>query len=308
MLQDGAGNDLASFSARSVVNRTGDTTVPAFSSAEVNGATLTVAFSEDMDAASRPAASAFRVKVGGGDRAVTRYDLAGDTATLTLARPVEPGQTLTVAYAKPGSAPVLQDLAGNDLAAFTPQTVTNRTGTRPTIESHHVTTLHVANDGTVQLANPHRNSFTTGGASSDRYALESVTIDFATCPSSTKSRLQVQIRNSSGQLGNNLTRSGATDTYNASGITLHGATTYFLVFNNAILGCFLDSVSGDGETGAAGWSIANNAQVYNSLTNSWISIPGNANKSLKFRVNATSPSRESVPTLTPGGVTETGPP
>ncbi len=63
-------------------------------------------------------------------------DANGSTVTLTLANSVNPGDVVTVSYAVPGSNPV-EDVAGNDAAAFSNQAVTNTTGdtTPPTLTS-----------------------------------------------------------------------------------------------------------------------------------------------------------------------------
>lgn len=106
-----------------------DATAPAFWSAEVDGSTLTVAFSEDMDTAAKPASSVFTVTVAGTSRnANSSYTLSGNKATLTLASAVTAGQAVTVAYAKPAGGTVLQDVGGTDLASFAAQEVTNKTG------------------------------------------------------------------------------------------------------------------------------------------------------------------------------------
>ena len=119
VLEDPDANAVASFALR-VKNQTTDTTAPEVSSAVVNGTTLTVTFSEDMDATSMPAASAFAVDVTGtsDDPTVSAYTLAKDTATLTLSVAVKAGKTATLTYTKPtgSNAKPLKDLAGNDLA------------------------------------------------------------------------------------------------------------------------------------------------------------------------------------------------
>ena len=53
------------------------------------------------------------------------YTLSGSTAELTLSEPVSRGQTVTVSYAKPSGATVIEDLSGKDLVAFTQKAVTN---------------------------------------------------------------------------------------------------------------------------------------------------------------------------------------
>ena len=111
-----------------------DTDPPAFASAAVDGATLTVTFDEDLDAGSAPAGSAFTVTAAPADgeaRAIagtgTAAGVAGAAVTVTLAGAVAHGETLTVAYAAPDENPV-RDLAGNEAAAFSGASAENATG------------------------------------------------------------------------------------------------------------------------------------------------------------------------------------
>ncbi|MCW8183144.1 SwmB domain-containing protein, partial [Verminephrobacter eiseniae] len=48
---------------------------------------------------------------------------ANKTITLTLSRPVDNGEQVSVSYTKPTSGNVVQDTAGNDAASFTGQAV-----------------------------------------------------------------------------------------------------------------------------------------------------------------------------------------
>ena len=103
-----------------------DTAPPAFSGAKVEGKTLTVTFDEDLDTASAPAGSAFRVSIaapGGTARTVDGTGTAaisGSTATVTLAKVGDvhaSNEKTTLSYTKPSSGP-LQDASGNDVASF----------------------------------------------------------------------------------------------------------------------------------------------------------------------------------------------
>ena len=156
VLQDVAGNDLASFTAMAVTNKTGDTTAPAFSSATVDGKFLVVTFSEPMDTTAKTSRSFSKPYTGGaftvdvdsvtdpykgtteeGVGWVLDYTLSGSTARLSLATAVGAEQTVKVAYTKPNTGTVLQDVAGNDLASFTAKAVTNNTDTTvPTVSSY----------------------------------------------------------------------------------------------------------------------------------------------------------------------------
>ena len=105
------------------------------------------------------------------------------------------------------------------------------------------------------------NSFTTGGSSSDRFSLGHVIIHFRSSASS--STVQIRANNNGrpgAQIGSNLTGanlpSSGQSRFNASGITLNGATTYFLTVSIPNTPG-LSSRRDDGETGAPGWSIGN---------------------------------------------------
>ena len=106
-----------------------DRGAPAFSGAMVNAATLTLTFDEALDGASTPGAGAFAVEVDGAARTVDEVALAGSAATLTLASAVTSSETVTVSYTVPSgaSAAPLADSAGNAVAAFSDQVVTNET-------------------------------------------------------------------------------------------------------------------------------------------------------------------------------------
>ena len=105
-----------------------DEAAPAFTSASVDGAALTVTFGEALDAGARPAASAFAVTVAGSARTVESVAVAGSTVTLTLASEVTAGDTVTVAYTAPDEPdPGLQDGSGNRVAGFAAADVTNAT-------------------------------------------------------------------------------------------------------------------------------------------------------------------------------------
>ena len=102
----------------------------------MNGATLTIYFTENLDDSAAPAPSAFTVMVdpdGDGAQAAARRNVAAngvaiadDAVTLTLASPVGVGETVTVAYAKPGSNP-LKGEDTNQVASFGAQSATNET-------------------------------------------------------------------------------------------------------------------------------------------------------------------------------------
>ena len=131
--KDLSGNELASFSGKPATN----VTPPAFSSASVDGDTLTVTFDGGLDESSVPAASAFTVKAtrSGTERAVALADttpvsISGSAVTLTLAEAVlpTPVDTVTVAYAAPDTNPLQDaDNAKHPVPDFAAQAVMNDT-------------------------------------------------------------------------------------------------------------------------------------------------------------------------------------
>ena len=99
---------------------------PAYVSAAVDGASMTLTYGEALDGGSRPAPGDFTVEVGGSGRSVTGVSLSGSVVTLTLNPEVEHGDTgIRVSYT-PGSSPI-QDAAGNDAAGLSNRSVTNTT-------------------------------------------------------------------------------------------------------------------------------------------------------------------------------------
>ena len=112
-----------------------DAAAPVLSSASVDGAVLTLTFSEALDTASQPPASSFAVSVGGTARTVDAVAVAGKAVTLTLSSAVTSGQTVTVGYTVPtgaGAKPV-QDAAGNPAAAFANTNASNATDALPVV-------------------------------------------------------------------------------------------------------------------------------------------------------------------------------
>ena len=115
-----------------------DITPPALQRAEVDGATLTLTFSEALDPDWVPAAGQFTVTVttaAGSEgaagaasetRTVTGVAVDGDEVTLTLETAVQDGETVTVKYTPPDENP-LGDGAGNGAKAFDGQEAVNNT-------------------------------------------------------------------------------------------------------------------------------------------------------------------------------------
>ena len=132
-LQDGAGNEVASFTGQAVSNETPDP-APTVSSASVNGSTLTLTFDEALAPASdTPEATelryAFAVKgiLHGVDQHPQRVAVSDSTVTLTLGAAAAGGQEVTVSYEAGKTGDKLRDANGNEVASFTDQPVTNDT-------------------------------------------------------------------------------------------------------------------------------------------------------------------------------------
>ena len=126
-VRDAAGNDAEGFTGSDAVavSVTPDTTAPMLAAAAVDGARLTLTFDEPLDEASVPAApGGFTVTVKRNGNAVPGHTVSGiavsgATVTLTLAKGVLPGDTVTLDYV-PTTTP-LQDRAvtPNPVAGFT---------------------------------------------------------------------------------------------------------------------------------------------------------------------------------------------
>ena len=102
-----------------------DNTAPTLVSAEINGTTLTLTYSETLDDASTPDASDFTVAGITAGNTVSSVAVSGTTVTLTMANAAVDTDTVTVSYTV-GTNPI-QDVAGNDAAALTTKSVTNNT-------------------------------------------------------------------------------------------------------------------------------------------------------------------------------------
>ena len=90
-----------------------------------SGTALTLTFNDMLDTMSTPAAAAFDVRAGASTiLSVRSVSISGSTVVLTLAAAARTGETVTVAYTKPASNPIMDD-AGNELESFTAVAVTN---------------------------------------------------------------------------------------------------------------------------------------------------------------------------------------
>ena len=104
---------------------------PAISSATVDGAALTLAYSETLDATSTPDPSDYTVSVNGStsEHAVDDVAIGGSTVTLTLDRAVVAGDVVLLSYTR-GSRP-LQDPDSASAGALTDYPVLNNTTPDP---------------------------------------------------------------------------------------------------------------------------------------------------------------------------------
>ena len=105
-----------------------DTTPPTLVSAAVDGATLTMTFSEKLDSGSLPAGDRFTVTDGDGDEEYGEgtASVAGAVVTVTLENAIHGfALDLKVAYDKPASGPLRDHAAGLPVASFSDKAVTN---------------------------------------------------------------------------------------------------------------------------------------------------------------------------------------
>ena len=140
--QDLSGNPLLSIANFNVSNLTGvDLTPPSVVSAEVNGNTLSLTFSEALASTANftPGLSAFNVYVDGTLSRVSAVTLNGTQAVLSLNRAVSKEQVVTVSYSQPANRPI-QDGAGNFATSFSGKAVSNVTvdTSAPTLSSASV--------------------------------------------------------------------------------------------------------------------------------------------------------------------------
>ena len=148
-VRDAGGTDAGALMTEAVINST-PAVAPALSWIAVDGATLTLIYSEGLDETSKPATSAYTVTVAGSAVTVSAVDVSGTRVTLTLAAAVQTGQTVTLSYTVPGTNPV-QDVGGTDAAALTNQMVVNNTGLPVLSPTHPVRTIGEGQAGTYSV-------------------------------------------------------------------------------------------------------------------------------------------------------------
>ena len=135
----------------------------ALESAKVDGATLTLTFSELLNILVDLPETAFTVTVEGTSRTVSDSSVSGSAVTLTLATAVVAGEAVTVGYEKPEGNSIIGDLRGRSAESFSGREVTNETAPPPLTAS--AGTVPASHDGnstfTFQLLfseEPHEDS------------------------------------------------------------------------------------------------------------------------------------------------------
>ena len=108
----------------------GDTTAPAISGTPATntaGTVITIGFDEALDTGSEPAVTAFTTSP---TKTIADVSISGTDLLLTVSPAFANGDTITVSYTTPNANP-LQDAAGNDVADFSAQSVTNNVPVGP---------------------------------------------------------------------------------------------------------------------------------------------------------------------------------
>ena len=133
LLSPGEGYVLGGSGATlSILDDDGDGPAPI--RATVNGTTVVLTYNKPLDGASTPSSTAFHLRVADNRASVDEVSVNGSEVTLTLASPVQAGQTVSLDYTQPMSNPI-QDGSGNNKAqSFTRwYLVTDSTITKPAI-------------------------------------------------------------------------------------------------------------------------------------------------------------------------------
>ena len=126
-----------------------ETTAPTVSSATVDGATLTLTFSEGLTETPLPAVTTFTVNVEDNQRGVNSVAISGSTVTLTLASATTSTDAVSAGYTVPSdpAAARLKDLWDNPAEAFTGQAVTNNTAAAPPLLTASINDEPSSHDG-----------------------------------------------------------------------------------------------------------------------------------------------------------------
>ena len=119
------------FPANSVSFTTGastDTTAPTFVDAEIGAIEncIKVNFNEHLKESIVPALTSFIPRINTVNATVKFLRIIGKSVLCYIQENIQPGETIDIAYTQPGTDR-LQDLAGNEIATFSAQTVANTT-------------------------------------------------------------------------------------------------------------------------------------------------------------------------------------
>ena len=98
-----------------------------FQSATVDGATLTLTYSEALDTGVSLPQAAFAVNVNGSSQSLIAVGVGESNVLLLLSSTVEAGDTVTVDYTAPEGPDSIRDIQGRKAASFSGQAVTNDT-------------------------------------------------------------------------------------------------------------------------------------------------------------------------------------
>ena len=113
-----------------------DATIPTLQSAVIDGDSLVLTYNEDLYEGANTGNTAYGITIGTNSAVnPSSVSTSGKKITLTLTTAVTATDTVTLAYTKPGgSSKRVEDLAGNDAAAFSSQAVTNETDVPPSTD------------------------------------------------------------------------------------------------------------------------------------------------------------------------------
>ena len=96
-------------------------------SATVDGGTLTLTYSEELDTGVTLGTTPFAVSVNGSSRSLIGVGVGQSNVLLLLSSAVEAGDTVTVDYTAPDGPDFIRDIRGRKAASFSGQAVTNDT-------------------------------------------------------------------------------------------------------------------------------------------------------------------------------------
>ena len=130
---DDAGHEETLTSAPAVVTAAG----LLLRSATVDGAALTLTYSEVLDTGVTLGTTPFAVNVNGSSRSLIGVGLGESNVLLLLSSAVEAGDTVTVDYTAPDGPDFVRDIRGRKAASFSGQAVTNTMASAPLTASAH---------------------------------------------------------------------------------------------------------------------------------------------------------------------------